>query len=90
MASAMMQGRPARTPAFARDAAPKDKKRVVPLNELPAEGDEATEKDEAASPSRRTSASERAMEAARLDDYQERERQDLRGQSPQQRTRSFE
>ena len=50
---------------FARGAAPQDKKRVVPLNELPAEGDEATEKDEAASPSRRASASERAMEAAR-------------------------
>ena len=48
MASAMMQGLMKaggkKTP-FARDAAPKDKKRVVPLNELPA-GDE---------PQRRTS-----------------------------------
>ena len=69
MASAMMQGlmKAGKNAAggFARGAAPQDKKRVVPLNELPAEGDEATEKDEAASPSRRTSASERAMEAAR-------------------------
>ena len=74
MASAMMQGlmKAGKNTAggFARGAAPQDKKRVVPLNELPPEdeatsNDEATEKDEAASPSRRTSASERAMEAAR-------------------------
>ena len=70
MASAMMQGlmKAGKNTAggFARGAAPQDKKRVVPLNELPAEGDdEAAPKDEAASPSRRTSATERAMEAAR-------------------------
>ena len=65
MASAMMQGlmkAGGKTP-FSRGEAPKDKKRVVPLNELSDEGE--LPKDEATSPSRRTSASERAMEAAR-------------------------